>query len=246
MSGGSRLRRTRLCRTKSGINFRFDAPRRQRGETRLGFTGLDLAAEFVPPFPDVRFRRRHDRKLNASVDHGSPLYHVDGKTASLGFAINPGEYGAGPIVGCKAATSLWDLGSDVRDRLSWCIRASAAANHAEIASKSIANQEGAAWRCGPDQPSLRFRTMNGFIENVVNRYPDEVRFPADHSSECPRNLRLDACRGLALWFIFLDHIPDNAFSWLTLRNYGFLGCRGSVRVHLGLHLRASLWRSAAR
>jgi hypothetical protein len=34
-------------------------------------------------------------------------------------------------------------------------------------------------------------------------------------------LRLDACRGLALWFIFLDHIPDNALAWLTLRNYGF-------------------------
>ena len=38
---------------------------------------------------------------------------------------------------------------------------------------------------------------------------------------CRRDLRLDACRGLALWFIFIDHIPDNAFGWLTLRNYGF-------------------------
>jgi hypothetical protein len=36
-----------------------------------------------------------------------------------------------------------------------------------------------------------------------------------------RDLRLDACRGLALWFIFLDHIPDNVLAWLTLRNYGF-------------------------
>ena len=36
-----------------------------------------------------------------------------------------------------------------------------------------------------------------------------------------RDLRLDACRGLALWFIFLDHIPGNTFGWLTLRNYGF-------------------------
>jgi len=26
---------------------------------------------------------------------------------------------------------------------------------------------------------------------------------------------LDACRGLALWFIFIDHIPDNVFAWLT-------------------------------
>ncbi|WP_291691433.1 OpgC domain-containing protein [Bradyrhizobium sp.] len=37
----------------------------------------------------------------------------------------------------------------------------------------------------------------------------------------PRDLRLDACRGLALWFIFIDHVPDNVLSWLTLRNYGF-------------------------
>lgn len=44
---------------------------------------------------------------------------------------------------------------------------------------------------------------------------------ASHSDGDRRDLRLDACRGLALWFIFLDHIPDNAVSWLTLRNYGF-------------------------
>ncbi|MGC2774726.1 MAG: OpgC domain-containing protein [Bradyrhizobium sp.] len=36
-----------------------------------------------------------------------------------------------------------------------------------------------------------------------------------------RDLRLDAFRGLALWFIFIDHIPDNSLAWLTLRNYGF-------------------------
>jgi hypothetical protein len=36
-----------------------------------------------------------------------------------------------------------------------------------------------------------------------------------------RDLRLDACRGLALWFILVDHIPNNSLSWLTLRNYGF-------------------------
>jgi hypothetical protein len=36
-----------------------------------------------------------------------------------------------------------------------------------------------------------------------------------------RDLRLDFFRGLALWFIFLDHIPDNFVSWLTVRNYGF-------------------------
>lgn len=53
------------------------------------------------------------------------------------------------------------------------------------------------------------------------------RGPADRSAErfglwwSGRDLRLDACRGIALWFIFLDHVPDNVCAWLTLRNYGF-------------------------
>jgi hypothetical protein len=42
---------------------------------------------------------------------------------------------------------------------------------------------------------------------------------ADHVFD--RDLRLDACRGIALWFVYLDHIPDNICSWLTLRHYGF-------------------------
>ncbi len=36
-----------------------------------------------------------------------------------------------------------------------------------------------------------------------------------------RDLRLDLFRGVALWLIFLDHIPSNAVSWITIRNYGF-------------------------
>nr|WP_235782685.1 OpgC domain-containing protein [Bradyrhizobium murdochi] len=36
-----------------------------------------------------------------------------------------------------------------------------------------------------------------------------------------RDPRIDACRGIALWFIFLDHVPNNIGTWLTLRNYGF-------------------------
>src|ERR1700726_3169729 len=36
-----------------------------------------------------------------------------------------------------------------------------------------------------------------------------------------RDLRLDLFRGMGLWMIFLDHIPDDVVSWLTLRNYGF-------------------------
>src|ERR1700689_2776215 len=36
-----------------------------------------------------------------------------------------------------------------------------------------------------------------------------------------RDLRLDLFRGVALWGIFLDHIPENIVNWLTIRNYGF-------------------------
>jgi hypothetical protein len=36
-----------------------------------------------------------------------------------------------------------------------------------------------------------------------------------------RELRLDLFRGLALWLIFIDHLPTNILTWLTIRNYGF-------------------------
>ena len=36
-----------------------------------------------------------------------------------------------------------------------------------------------------------------------------------------RDLRLDLFRGVALWLIFLDHIPENIANWFTIRNYGF-------------------------
>ena len=38
-----------------------------------------------------------------------------------------------------------------------------------------------------------------------------------------RDTRLYLFLGLANWFIFLDHIPNNMVSWITLRNYGFSG-----------------------
>lgn len=36
-----------------------------------------------------------------------------------------------------------------------------------------------------------------------------------------RDLRLDLFRGVANWAIFVNHIPNNAVTWLTTRNYGF-------------------------
>jgi hypothetical protein len=36
-----------------------------------------------------------------------------------------------------------------------------------------------------------------------------------------RDLRLDLFRGIALWLIYLDHLPSNIVNWITIRNYGF-------------------------
>src|ERR1700675_4338112 len=44
-----------------------------------------------------------------------------------------------------------------------------------------------------------------------------ISFPAGGE----RELRLDLFRGLALWLIFIDHLPPNILTWFTIRNYGF-------------------------
>jgi hypothetical protein len=63
------------------------------------------------------------------------------------------------------------------------------------------------------------RTAGG--RDKLKRFWRTGLVPAVHLDKEHRDLRLDACRGLALWFVFIDHIPGNAFEWLTLRNYGF-------------------------
>jgi len=47
---------------------------------------------------------------------------------------------------------------------------------------------------------------------------DAVTFPVAGTE---RELRLDLFRGLALWLIFIDHLPPNILTWFTIRNYGF-------------------------
>jgi hypothetical protein len=56
---------------------------------------------------------------------------------------------------------------------------------------------------------------------VTDGRPGTAKIPPVHIDGDRRDLRLDACRGLALWFIFIDHVPGNSLDWLTLRNYGF-------------------------
>lgn len=45
--------------------------------------------------------------------------------------------------------------------------------------------------------------------------------PKSSSSAGERELRLDLFRGIALWLIFIDHLPTNILTWFTIRNYGF-------------------------
>jgi hypothetical protein len=52
---------------------------------------------------------------------------------------------------------------------------------------------------------------------VLRNAPD-VSIP---DAPVERELRLDLFRGLALWLIFIDHLPPNLLTWLTIRNYGF-------------------------
>src|SRR5215468_6410282 len=44
---------------------------------------------------------------------------------------------------------------------------------------------------------------------------------ADLNQQSRRDLRLDLFRGLALLFIFIDHIPDNVLSYVTLHSVAF-------------------------
>jgi hypothetical protein len=60
--------------------------------------------------------------------------------------------------------------------------------------------------------------------------PAAIKAPAATKARAPaislpvigeRELRLDLFRGLALWLIFIDHLPPSLLTWFTIRNYGF-------------------------
>ena len=79
--------------------------------------------------------------------------------------------------------------------------------------------------------------------------------PAPSILSSGRDIRLDLFRGLALWFIYLDHVPDNVVSWLTMRNYGFsdateifvyISGYTAVIAYARMMLREGWFRAAAR
>ena len=57
--------------------------------------------------------------------------------------------------------------------------------------------------------------------NIHSNGPTDMGKESTDQFVVERDLRLDLLRGLGLWMIFLDHIPDDVVAWLTLRNYGF-------------------------
>src|SRR5262249_45389522 len=75
---------------------------------------------------------------------------------------------------------------------------------------------------------LRRYQMTSVAEHVAGPAPTqaaaarEVEAPATtRSATGARELRLDLFRGLALWLIFIDHLPPSLLTWFTIRNYGF-------------------------
>ncbi|QIO31345.1 OpgC domain-containing protein [Bradyrhizobium sp. 1(2017)] len=73
---------------------------------------------------------------------------------------------------------------------------------------------------GPSAEVLLGRLLH--LERELLATPAKPRTSVLPELKMPgRDLRIDACRGIALWCIFLNHIPNNIGSWLTLRNYGF-------------------------
>jgi hypothetical protein len=59
-----------------------------------------------------------------------------------------------------------------------------------------------------------------------------------------RDLRVDLVRGIAIWFLFADHIPHNAVNLLTLRNFGFSGAT-DLFVFIGGYAAARLYGQMA-
>src|SRR6266404_4924906 len=58
---------------------------------------------------------------------------------------------------------------------------------------------------------------NAIARDAAAAPPPAISLPVG----AERELRLDLFRGLALWLIFIDHLPPNLLTWFTIRNYGF-------------------------
>jgi hypothetical protein len=66
-----------------------------------------------------------------------------------------------------------------------------------------------------------FEQARGFMDSIVQATTVRAAAVQAPALATRRDLRLDLFRGLALWLIFLDHVPNNIVAWFTIRNYGF-------------------------
>ncbi|HEY7844851.1 MAG TPA: OpgC domain-containing protein [Bradyrhizobium sp.] len=66
------------------------------------------------------------------------------------------------------------------------------------------------------------RPVAGAVEAPREQAAAPVKAPAISLPAIgERELRLDLFRGLALWLIYIDHLPPSLLTWFTIRNYGF-------------------------
>jgi len=70
---------------------------------------------------------------------------------------------------------------------------------------------------------MSFAVVSHAHRNIfaVNGHPQGARYGGDPHQRSGRDLRLDLFRGLSLIFIFVDHVPDNVLSYLTLQSFSF-------------------------
>src|ERR1700757_2049 len=77
------------------------------------------------------------------------------------------------------------------------------------------------------------------LRHFITSDPMDIPTKNNIAAQCP-DPRIDLLRGLANWFLFLDHIPHNVVNMLTLRNFGFSGAT-DVFVFVGGYAAAILY-----
>ncbi len=66
------------------------------------------------------------------------------------------------------------------------------------------------------------------------------------ASKKERDLRIDFFRGLALIFIFIDHVPDNSWAMVTLKNFGFADASEVFVLLAGYSAGLAYWSTAEK
>ena len=85
-------------------------------------------------------------------------------------------------------------------------------------------------------------SMSEHIHVQASRYGNAN---ADLNRQTGRDVRLDLFRGLSLFFIFIDHIPNNVLSYVTLRSIGFSDA-AEVFVFISGYAAATVYGKALR